>query len=189
LQNVSGLPGEDPGRKIQTLASYKFDVHSNARAAASAANDLVNGAGNPWLVLSGPKGAGKTHIARAIGYELLAQQFSVLYHRAGDLETLMRATQRPNAPVDMADLSKGLADVNALIIDDCWATVSTEWALGQLENILDQRYESMALTVITTNLPPAEIRKMSGRLFSRMADQSISTWVDMVGVPDYRLKR
>jgi DNA replication protein DnaC len=72
-----------------------------------------------------------------------------------------------------------------LLLDDLGTQTTTQWATEKLFQILNHRYMMKLPTVITTNVPLAEL---GDRLASRMADPELSLCVSLAGT-DWRAGR
>jgi hypothetical protein len=110
------------------------------------------------LILSGPRGVGKTHI----GYAVLRDQFlrgkAVLAWQTIDLFDALR----PGGDKDTAKVLRDLGDVEILLLDDVGATRTTDWTLERFTGLIDQRYRENLPTIITTNLNQNEITDVIG---------------------------
>jgi DNA replication protein DnaC len=102
------------------------------------------------IILTGPAGAGKSHLACALGNKACRDGYSVLYRRATRLfDELAQARADGSMPL----LLRRYAKVNVLIIDDFGpATLSASERRDLLE-VLDDRYDISA-TVVTSQLEP-----------------------------------
>lgn len=104
------------------------------------------------VVLAGPVGTGKTHLAIGLGVELTRRGRRVLFIRAADLvQQLVEA--RDNR--DLLLLRRKLLRVQLLVLDEL-GFVPFDRAGGELLfNVLSERYERRS-TLVTTNLAFSE---------------------------------
>jgi DNA replication protein DnaC len=100
------------------------------------------------VILAGPVGTGKTHLAIALGVEAARRRHRVLFVRAADLvQQLLDAREHR----DLARLQRRLQRVRLLIVDEL-GFVPFDRAGGELLfNVLSERYERRS-TLVTTNL-------------------------------------
>jgi DNA replication protein DnaC len=129
-----------------------------------------------WLVLYGPFGTGKTHLAAAIANYRLALGEPAVFIVVPDLLDHLRATFSPNSDVTYDDLFETVRNTPLLILDDLGTQTSTPWAQEKLYQILNFRYNRELATVVTTNLEPDEIEP---RLRSRLCDLQLSKLVEV----------
>lgn len=126
------------------------------------------------LIIMGGVGAGKTHIAAAIGNYRLALGDPVLFQVVPDLLDHLRAAYGPTSEVGYDGLFDTVQNAPLLILDDLGTQVTTPWAGEKLFQLFNHRYTARLATVITTNVSLEEI---GSRLASRMADPQVSTRV------------
>jgi len=149
LLDRSGLNSGRAAR--QCFATFTADT-AKRRNALSWANSYVASlalaAPAPkWPVIYGSFGVGKTHIARAIAREAIMQ-----YSMSALFVNWLRWYQGLKA-----DFSREKAHVGAvcaaglLVIDDLDKQPLTEYARTKLYEVVDNRYERAAPTLITTN--------------------------------------
>ena len=182
----SGIP---KARLQQTLAAFKPNTHPKCRLALADAEAFVDGLAPPWLILCGPPGSGKTHLARGIALALIAQGWQARYWSTVHLTTLMHSTQGPLATTTLDEIVQSNAAAELLVLDDWGVEIMSPWVVMQYEELLNKRWDALAPTVVTTNLPAPQIDLISHRIHSRMRDDEVSVWADMIGVPDYRRRR
>lgn len=146
-----------------------------------AAKDMARGnlsRGN-FLVLVGPTGTGKTHLAMAIAWEWFEDGFNVLFTRVDDLIDWLRQ--------GIADgtYHKRLESVRRrqlLVLDDLGTEQAKDWAGERLDRIVDWRYINRLPLVVTTN---AFSEDLADRVASRLADKSCSVAIT-IDAPDFR---
>lgn len=101
------------------------------------------------LIIMGPTGVGKTHLASAIGNNACRAGYSTLFFRMNALlEQLLLARAKAN----YLNFIKKLASCDLLIIDDFGIKPLEPKQYQDLYDVLDERGEDKAV-IITTQLP------------------------------------
>lgn len=111
------------------------------------------------LLLVGPIGCGKTHLAVGIAKELISQKAAAcLFY---DYRELLKEIQNSyNASVQVTEMEvlRPVFEAEVLVLDELGAAKPTEWVWDTVSHILNTRYNDKRTTIITTNfmdLPPA----------------------------------
>lgn len=125
-----------------------------------------------WLVLTGPSGAGKTHLAAAITNFTMTKGHPARFVVVPELLDHLRATFSPGADVRYDDLFDQVIAAPLLVLDDLGGHSPSPWAEDKLDQILTHRYDKRMPTVITSSLAPEE---MPDRFRARMNDSTFST--------------
>ena len=125
-----------------------------------------------WLVLTGPSGTGKTHLAAAITNFRMFRGHPTRFVVVPELLDHLRATFSPDATVRYDDLFDQVIAAPLLVLDDLGGHSPSPWAEDKLDQILTHRYDERMPTVITSSLAPHE---MSDRFRSRINDSTFST--------------
>ena len=152
LGNLSRLTFDNlspTGRHGGDVSEQRF---TQAYEAAKASADEPKG----WLILVGPNGCGKTHLACAIANHRLSLAQPAFYIGVADLLDHLRSTFSPNSDVAYDELFERVKNAPLLILDDLTMAVTTPWAKGKLEQLLDHRFNNRLPTVITTDVPIEE---------------------------------
>jgi DNA replication protein DnaC len=117
---------------------------------------------NTWIqqgnnvILFGPSGVGKTHLAAAIGYRLIEQGSRVLFESTTSLvQKLQAARQQYKLPDTLLKLSR----YDLLILDDIGYVKKDDAETSVLFELIADRYENKSL-LITANQPFGEWDKI-----------------------------
>lgn len=134
-----------------------------------------------WLMMQGPYGCGKTHLAAAIANRSVSQGVPTLFLTVPDLLDSLRFTYDSDE-TSFEERFEEIRNAPLLILDDFGTQSATPWAREKLFQILNYRYINQMPLVITTNLP---LEELEGRIRSRLSDPGLVTPV-AIQAPDYR---
>lgn len=123
------------------------------------------------IYFEGTCGTGKTHLAAAIALSLLGKGVPVICKTSIDLLGDMKQAFDENSRSNTAEILRAYKQADLLVIDDLGKEQPTEWSIQTLYNILNDRYEDMRPTIITTNYSQ---RDLIGR-YSLGGDSSTAT--------------
>lgn len=152
------------GGRYGNAASQQY--FTKAYEAANAFADNPQG----WLILVGPNGCGKTHLACAIANRCLSMGQTVFYVGVADLLDHLRSTFSPNSDIAYDDLFERVKTISLLVLDGLTMTGATTWARGKLEQLIDYRFNAQLPTVITTDVPIDEFEE---RLRGHLTDSEL----------------
>ena len=147
----------DRRRKLAAFRDHdktldNFDFTFNPKLNRSLVFDLATGAfidRREDALFLGPGGAGKSHLAQAIGQAVIGQGYKVLYRETHILlEEIAEATLHGTRKQYM----ESIAGVALLIIDDFGMRKLPQTAAEDLLEIVMRRYER-ASTLLTSNRP------------------------------------
>jgi len=141
-----------------------------------------------WLVMTGTKGTGKTHLASAICNYIEhtdappERKPLTMYLTAPDLLQMLRSGYDNDDHAELLDLCRG---VDVLILDDLGTESGTEWAREKMYSVLNWRYQADLPTVVVTN---ERLENLPPRLWDRLADDEFCTHLEIVA-PSYRQRQ
>lgn len=137
--------------RAKTVENYDF----NAVCGVNKSKALSLGSGEIWVkdamnvLIFGPSGVGKTHLAAAIGEKLVMNGFRVLFKRTTELVQKLQAAKKASSlPAALEKLEK----YDCLILDDFGYVRRDEFETSVLFELICERYEHKSL-LITCNQP------------------------------------
>jgi DNA replication protein DnaC len=136
-----------------TLENFS-DNNVSLKKARSTAREFVDAypAVEAGLLLVGPAGRGKTHLACAILSELVATKgVTGLYVDFSDLLLKIQTSFRPDSDLSKESVLTPYAEVEFLVLDELGASKPHPWVLDVLYSLLNTRYNRKKLTVATSN--------------------------------------
>ena len=144
-----------PGKTLDTFDFDAVPMISKAQVMATTAGDtwLAKGAN---LLLFGPPGAGKSHLAAAIGLALIENGWRVLFTRTTDLVQKLQIARRELA---LEAAINRLDRFDLLILDDLAYVSKDQAETSVLFELISARYERRSI-LITANQPFGEWGKV-----------------------------
>ena len=176
IMTLSGLDEETLRR--WTFATFDPDAaQADPRGKAHLAEvkalcEAFAGSPRGWLVLCGPYGCGKSHLAYAVAGAYLRARHGVYVSTVPDLLDALRRSfdgKKGEEPFERRfDLVR---NAELLVLDDLGAQNDTPWAAEKLYQIVDHRYRRKLPMIITTNVNLyAPQGRIEPRILSRILD-------------------
>lgn len=170
-----------------------FDVDPGGRHSPSLANAKL-AAGRfveeypierDGLLLIGPVGVGKTHLAVGIIKELMLQKGSrCLFYDYRELLKEIQNSYNSSVQTTEMEVLRPVFEAEVLVLDELGAVKPTEWVWDTVSHILNTRYNDKRTTIITTNyrdLPPGGSDGEPGRYTAASRANREETLGDRIG--------
>jgi len=114
------------------------------------------------LLLMGPCGTGKTHLAVAALKSIMARVESGLFYDYGELLKEIQASYSPTTSTTEWSVLQPVLNAEVLVLDDLGFSKPSDWALETVAHILGTRYNANRLTIVTTNYLDPEFQRRTG---------------------------
>ena len=183
-RTIPEYDGLTPSMLGMSFDSYQPRTPSQARALADcqayAAETSQHAALRPWVIMHGPPGVGKTHLAVSIMQEVGGACF---VSWPFILDELRDNAGRPEEPYPQ-HISDMLYRTGLLVVDDFDKDIDSAWAQRQLYQVVSRRYGLRLPTVWTAN---TQLDQSVGPVGSRLRDRQVSMVLQITG-HDYRIE-
>lgn len=132
--------------------------HDSSLAAArwlceTFAEKFIPGQTTQGLLIMGPVGSGKTHLAVGVIKELVRHKgVACLFYDFRELLREIRRSYDPATETTELGVLSPIFDVDVLLLDDLGAFATTVWERDTIAYILNKRYSDEKPTIVTTYL-------------------------------------
>jgi len=170
-----------------TLANYQ--THPETQFILEEIDPFLTKKDSKGLLIFGPTGVGKTHLAVSLTREFLLRGEDVLFRNLHRLFLEIRSSFDPNCDHDQTEktLLDRYKNIPVLILDDLGSEQISSWSKKMLSMIVNDRYESgQRRLIITSNLKLKEIEGLYSPRTSSLIVGMCKT-LRITG-RDYRLK-
>lgn len=180
----------DAARWNQSLKRARLVVESFVREYPAASEH--------GLLLMGPCGVGKTHLAVAALRALASRGHQGLFYDYRELLKEIQASYNPESQTTEMDVLEPVLRAEVLLLDDLGASKPSAWALETVGHILNARYNDKRVTLVTTNFldaprpaEPARAAPHDDALAERIGQRIRSRLYEMcrtveIVAPDFR---
>lgn len=181
IESILGKSGIKKRYLSRTIDS--FSVTAENKRSFEVATDYIKNfreyfTQGKGLYLEGPCGTGKTHLAIAIALAIINTGVPVICKTSIDILGDIKRCYERNSEVTEEEVLEAYKTVDLLIIDDLGKEQVTEWSVPVLYSILNERYEALLPTIITTNYNTTALaEKLSAKGDAETATAIISRFV------------
>lgn len=151
-----------------TLENYEKRTVESGKAHAYMIT-LANEENTQGAYIFGASGLGKTHLAIGLLKKKIERGQTGLFVVVPELMESLRRCLRESG--DDFEILQALYNVDCLVLDDLGAEKATEWVAERLYLVINQRYLSNRMTVITSNCNPQEIEERLGEQGKRITSR------------------
>ena len=154
VEKLLGQSGIKKRFRQRTFPNFHTDTPGRKKnygiAKEYADNWAYHQAKGDGLYIEGTNGTGKTHLAAAIALQLIHEGVPVICKTSSDLLLDIKKSFDGDGIREsgVLDIYKR---VDLLIIDDLGKEQCSDWSMSTLYSILNDRYEDMKPTIVTTN--------------------------------------
>ncbi len=136
-----------------SLETFPCDCDEQRHALATV-REWLDDPAQPWLLLSGANGRGKTGLAVGAMRALAERGVGCAFVLVPDLLDGLRTTygSRENFDASYDQLMGDLRTVSLLVLDDLGKEKATDWATEKLFQVIAGRHANLKRTIVTTNL-------------------------------------
>ena len=142
FESYSTEVGATP-QQIESLKKAKFLAQAFVRD--------YPGAAEKGLLLMGPSGVGKTHLAVAALKDLIQRGHVGLFCDYRELLKEIQASYNPASESTEMGILEPIRTVEILVLDDLGASKPSAWVLDIIGLVLNARYNERRMTILTTN--------------------------------------
>ncbi|CAA9507155.1 MAG: hypothetical protein AVDCRST_MAG45-1669 [uncultured Solirubrobacterales bacterium] len=129
------------------------------------------------LWFQGPRGTGKTTLAMLVSQHALKAQRAVAIYTVPQLLSEIRKTYDDDSRHDYLELTRRLAGVDLLHLEDMAVARTNDWVLEQLYTIINDRYQDERSVIFTADVENPD------DLATHVGERTYSRLIQMCGDP------
>lgn len=130
------------------------------------------------LLLMGPCGVGKTHLAVAALKKIALRGHAGLFYDYRELLKEIQDSYNPESQVTEMSVLEPVLRTELLVLDDVGSSKPSLWALETVGHVLNTRYNEKRVSLLTTNFLDSNIETNPGAGPSRLAGMRAPTIED-----------
>lgn len=158
LSNRSGIP-----KRFKNATFKNYNPIYNQEALSKTKRFVAKFPNTKGLLLTGPVGTGKTHLAAAIANSLIDKLYSVYFGNVVDIISFIKSTYNNQSNLTEEEAVNVMTkEVDLFIIDDLGKENSTENTLALLYQLINRVYDNEKCIVITTNYNSIDLARKLG---------------------------
>lgn len=174
--NAAGIPQAFRDRSFDSYRTFTPEMEDALRVVREFADNFWtrHHKAGTFLVLRGPRGTGKSHLAIAAAQQMMSRG-TAMYARANDLIRRVRGTWRRDSPQSEDEVLQLLGyGLDLLVIDEVGVQRGTDDEQMIFFDILDRRYAELRPTILLTNLEGREFAEFLGpRIMDRLRERAV----------------
>ena len=149
---IENVPREQLSAWNHSLAQAKLVVRRFAQE-FSPVREIESEHG---LLLMGPCGVGKTHLAVSALKEIVLRGHRGLFYDYRELLKAIQDSYNPESQTTEMSVLEPVLEAELLVLDDVGSSKPSLWALETVGHILNTRYNEKRVTLLTTNFLDAD---------------------------------
>lgn len=158
LSRGSGVP-----KRFNNATFKNYNQADNNMALTKSRNFVEDFPNTKGLLLTGPVGTGKTHLACAIANELIEKLYSVYFGNVVNIMSFIKSTYSKDSDITEDEAINIMTDkVDLFIIDDLGKENETSYTSSMLYQLINRAYENAKPIIITTNENSIELARKLG---------------------------